>query len=110
MSPPERASGPSAAETAPTTATVDTTSIVQPMPELSPDQLGALRADITANGVLVPVVRDQYGRIIDGHNRAAIAAELGIEYPVQVVEIADDNDAMDRAVSLNCTRRHLTRS
>jgi hypothetical protein len=79
------------------------------MPELSPEQWDALAADILANGVLVPVVKDQHGRILDGNNRAAIAAELGIDYPVTVVTVANDQDAYDRAVSLNCARRHLNR-
>jgi hypothetical protein len=83
--------------------------IIQPMPELTPEQWDALAADIMANGVLVPVVKDQHGRILDGNNRAAIADKLGIDYPVNVIEVADDDDAWDRAVSLNCARRHLSR-
>ncbi|WP_261898179.1 ParB N-terminal domain-containing protein [Mycobacterium marinum] len=79
------------------------------MPELSAEQLDALRSDIAANGVLIPVVKDQHGRIIDGHNRAAIATELGIDYPVQAVQVIDDDDAYDRALALNCGRRHLSR-
>ena len=81
----------------------------QPMPDLTEDQLDALRADIEAHGVRVPVVKDQHGRILDGNNRAAIADELGIEYPIEVVQVADDDEAHDIAVSLNCARRHLTR-
>lgn len=85
------------------------TAPIQPMPPLDTDQLDALRADIEANGVQMPVVKDQHGRILDGHNRAAIADQLGITYPVQTVHVTSDNDAWDRAVTLNCTRRHLTR-
>jgi hypothetical protein len=81
----------------------------QPMPDLSDEQFDALRADIAANGVLTPVVNDQHGRIIDGNHRAAIATELGIDYPERVVEVADDDAAMTLAVTLNCARRHLTR-
>lgn len=82
---------------------------IQPMPELSPDQLDALRADVAANGVLVPVVKDQHGRILDGNHRAAIAAELGVDYPTVMVTVTDDGDAWDKAVALNCSRRHLNR-
>ncbi len=81
----------------------------QPMPELSPDQLAALKTDIVRNGILVPVVVDQQGRVIDGHNRAAIAAELGIHVPVEIITIASDEAAYETALSLNCARRHLTR-
>jgi ParB-like chromosome segregation protein Spo0J len=83
--------------------------IIQPMPELTSEELDSLRTDIAANGVLVPVVKDQHGRIIDGNHRATIATELGIDYPVTVIQVADDLDAWDKAVSLNCARRHLNR-
>ncbi len=81
--------------------------IFQPMPPLSEDQLAALREDIEKHGVLVPITVDQYGRVLDGHNRSAIALELGIDYPKVVVEVADDDAAMDLAVTLNGARRHL---
>lgn len=87
----------------------DSNAVIQPMPDLAPEQFDALRSDIEANGVLVPVIKDQHGRILDGNNRSAIAAELGIDYPVTVVEVADDADAWDKAVTLNCSRRHMTR-
>jgi transposase len=81
----------------------------QPMPPLSPEQLDALTADIGENGVLVPIVVDQHGRILDGHNRSAIAEKLGIPCPREVRHVADDDQAHDLAVTLNCARRHLTR-
>jgi hypothetical protein len=79
------------------------------MPPLSEEQLDALRADIAAHGVRVPITVDQSGRILDGNNRAAIAAELGIDCPQVVTEVADDNAAIDIALTLNCARRQLTR-
>ena len=82
---------------------------IQPMPDLDSDQWDALVADIVANGVLVPVIKDQHGRILDGNNRAKIAEQLGIDYPVKIVEVTDDDDAWDKAVALNCARRHLNR-
>lgn len=81
----------------------------QPMPPLDPDRYSALRADIEQNGVLVPVVKDQHGRILDGHNRAAIAAELGITHPTETRTVADDEEAWSLAVTLNTARRHLNR-
>lgn len=81
--------------------------VFQPMPPLTGDQLVALREDIAEHGVLVPVTVDQHGRIIDGHNRSMIADELGITYPTITVQVADDDAAMDLAVTLNGARRHL---
>jgi ParB-like chromosome segregation protein Spo0J len=81
----------------------------QPMPDLPEEQYAALRAEIEANGIIVPIVVDQHGCILDGHNRKRIADELGIEVPTEVRHVADDEEATDLAVALNCARRHLTR-
>jgi ParB-like chromosome segregation protein Spo0J len=60
----------------------------QPMPDLTPGQYDALRDDIARNGVLVPVVVDQHGRILDGHNRKRIADELGVECPTATHKVS----------------------
>ena len=80
---------------------------LQIMPALDEGALGALRASINHHGVLVPVMRDQHGRILDGHHRVAIAEELGIDYPIEVLEVADDGHAYEVAGTLNLARRHL---
>lgn len=68
----------------------------------------ALRASISRFGVLVPVVKDQQGRIVDGHHRSRIADELGVEYRVDTVTVTDDDEAKEMARTLNADRRHLT--
>jgi len=78
------------------------------MPELTSDQYAALKNDIGTNGVMVPITVDQHGRVLDGHNRQAIADELGVPCPRTVQEVADDDQAHDLAVTLNCARRHLS--
>lgn len=80
------------------------------MPDHTPEALAALKADIAEHGVQVPVVTDQHGRVLDGNNRVAIASELGIDYPVEVIEVTDDADAEDRAIALNLVRRHVSRA
>lgn len=87
----------------------DGSKVFQPMPELAPEQYAALRADIEHRGVVVPITVDQHNRVIDGHNRKAIATDLGIDCPTEVRQVADDDEAADLAVTLNCARRHLTR-
>lgn len=79
----------------------------QPMPALSTSEYTALMDNIKVRGILVPIVVDQHGNIIDGNNRLAIAAELGIECPREVRNVQDEGEAMDIAVELNCARRHL---
>lgn len=68
----------------------------------------ALRASIERFGVLVPVVRDQAGRTIDGHHRARIADGLGVKYRVDVLAVADEDEAREIARTLNTARRHLS--
>lgn len=68
----------------------------------------ALRASIERFGVLVPVVRDQTGRTIDGHHRSRIADQLGVRYRVDVMAVTDDDEAIEIARTLNTARRHLT--
>ena len=91
------------------TATPSQSLRVQPMPDLSPQQYRALREDIALNGVIVPIIVDQNGRILDGNNRAAIAADLGIDCPTDIRAVESEDEAIDLAITLNCARRHLTR-
>ena len=63
---------------------------------LAPPIEAALRASIYRFGVLVPIAKDQHGNILDGHQRARIADELGVKYPVNIIEVADDADALLR--------------
>ncbi len=78
------------------------------LPPLTPDELTALRADIAERGVLVPVVVDEAGTIIDGHSRVAIAQELGISYPQEVRAGLTEVEKRIEAVVLNLSRRQLT--
>ncbi len=81
----------------------------QLMPALTTEEFATLRADVAERGIVVPVVRDQHGRLLDGHHRERIAAELGIDCPTEVRHVADDNQARDVALALNLARRHLSR-
>jgi len=70
-------------------------------PDLDPEPYELLYAVIDRFGVLVPVVKDQYGNILDGHQRARIADELGIKYPVNIIEVADEAEALEIVRTLN---------
>jgi len=76
---------------------------------LPPAIESALRASIERFGVLVPVVRDQHGNVLDGHQRVRIADELGVKYPVNIIEVADDTEALEIARTLNEDRRAMPR-
>lgn len=67
----------------------------------------ALRESINRWGVIVPVVVDQNGQVIDGHHRQRIARELGVDYGVQQIEVGSEDDARAIAATLNTDRRHM---
>lgn len=78
------------------------------LPGLPASDREALRANIAANGVRIPIVKDQDGNTIDGHHREAIAAELGLDCPVEVRTYGSELARMADALALNLARRNLT--
>lgn len=81
-----------------------------PFPDLPPDQYEALLSDIEARGQVYPIIVDQHGNVIDGHQRKRIAAALGREPLTKVVEVADEREREQLAIGLNVHRRHMTAS
>lgn len=81
----------------------------QVMPPLSPEEYQELHDDIAANGVLVPIIEDENGVIIDGHHRSKIASELGIPCPVETLDGKTEEEKRGMAFTLNLKRRHLNR-
>src|SRR5574343_978915 len=75
--------------------------------DLPPAVESALRGSIDRFGVLVPVAKDQHGNVLDGHQRARLADEIGIKYPVNIIEVADDYEAREIARTLNEDRRAM---
>ncbi|MGA2530725.1 MAG: DNA methyltransferase [Acidimicrobiales bacterium] len=89
----------------------------QLLPPLSDDEYAALKADIAAQGVLLPVVIDaDSGEVIEGHHRLRAWTELraeGVrvpEYPKQILRFEGDDDRLAFVLAANLFRRHLTRS
>jgi len=74
---------------------------------LRPEEYEALKGDIAARGVLVPVEKDEVGNILDGHNRVQIAAELRIDYPQVVRSFDSEPEKVEHVLKLNLLRRHL---
>lgn len=87
--------------------TDSTHSPFQLFPTLDPATEAALRASIERFGVLVPVVVDQHGQVLDGHHRRKIADEVGAKYRVDIVNVADEDEGAAIAHTLNSDRRHM---
>jgi ParB-like chromosome segregation protein Spo0J len=83
--------------------------LYQFLPCLSLDEYEALRESIRENGVIEPVVVDERGEVIDGHHRVKVCKELGIEYPVRVIEGLGEERKQNLSIELNMTGRELTK-
>jgi len=79
----------------------------QVLDPLRPEEYKALRADIAARGVLVPVEKDEAGNVLDGHNRVRIAEELRIDYPQVMRSFDSEREKVEHVLKLNLLRRHL---
>ena len=74
-------------------------------PTLPADELAQLAEDITANGLLEPIVLDRDGVLIDGRNRRKACERAGVEPTFTTLE--DGQDPVDFIFGKNVRRRHL---
>jgi len=80
------------------------------LPPLSEEDYEALKADIAARGVQVPVEYDEHGNILDGHHRVRACQELGIKDWPRIVRVGlSEEEKIEHALALNFVRRHLSR-
>jgi len=82
-------------------------STYQFLPRLTDEERAALRADIAERGVMVAIEVDEHGAILDGHHRAEIADELGIECPSMTRVGMSEPAKREHAIRLNLARRQL---
>lgn len=88
----------------------NTSSVMQMMPELPAWEYVALRQSIRQHGVIVPIVKDENGTIIDGHHRERACRELKIrDIPTITLGGLTDEQKRDHALVLNMVRRKITR-
>jgi hypothetical protein len=93
----------------------ETTNKYQVLPPLSDEEYQALKEDMAENGMLVPVVQDTDGNIIDGHHRVRAHQELLAEgraaggFPTVERSGLTTEEKRDLAWRLNMQRRHLNR-
>ena len=81
----------------------------QPLPNLSAEDFEALKIDIAANGVQIPIIQDEQGNTLDGHQRLRAAHELRLKkFPVKVITGLTNEEKWEYALSVNVKRRHLS--
>ena len=82
----------------------------QLLPELPTWEYEALKESIRRYGVLLPVIKDDKGRTIDGHHRERACKELGItDYPIITLHGLSEEQKRNHALLLNLVRRKVTR-
>ena len=64
-------------------------------------------ASMQTEGILLPVVVDQNGNTIEGHQRQRIAELYDLSYKTIVVTVRDEEHARKLADDLNLGRRHM---
>lgn len=81
------------------------------LPSLSSDEYKALKNDIIErDSVLIAIVIDDDGNIIDGHNRLKIASEFNIlDVSFDIRPNLSEDEKRQLAIDLNLHRRHLTK-
>lgn len=80
----------------------------QPFNDLAASQFELLKKDVEQRGIVNPILVDEDGQTIDGHQRRRVAAELGIDCPRIVLRGLSDDEKMSLAIALNLFRRHLS--
>lgn len=76
----------------------------------SPEYFERLREDIQKRGIVVPLIAKKDGQLLAGHNRLAVAKELGLKYvPVQYVmrELSKEQE-QEFLIKDNLLRRQFT--
>ena len=68
----------------------------------------ALKESVRLFGFIGTIVRDQYGRILDGNQRSRVARWFGKGCPFTITHVKDDAHAIEIANQLNLARRHFT--
>lgn len=76
--------------------------------DLDVSRYNELKSDIEQKGVLVPIIVDENDRVLDGHQRRRICAELHIECPRIVMPGLSEDEKHVLAIVVNAFRRHLT--
>lgn len=80
------------------------------LPALDSASYEELRDDISARGIVVPVIIDEHKNVLDGGHRLRIAAELELEdIPIEIRPGLSDDEKQQLAWDLNAHRRHMTR-
>ena len=77
------------------------------IPELSSTEYEMLKESIKDNGQQIPIYVDEYGNILDGHNRYRACLEVGFEPKFEVKRFARESYKKKTVIYMNLHRRQL---
>jgi len=81
----------------------------QVMPPLSTEEKNALRASIAQEGIRDPIVKDEYGHILDGYHRYQIAPnDPKCDRDAKIIKGLTDAEKEAFAIHSNDVRRNMT--
>lgn len=81
-----------------------------PLPDLDAWAFDSLCESIRKYGVLLPIIRDEKGKTLDGFQRLRACKKLGVKnYPIITLKGLSAAEKRDHALLLNLCRRQLTR-
>lgn len=83
--------------------------VIELFPPMSDADFQDLKADIAKNGLKTEIAVWK-GQLIDGRHRVRALIELGIDWRRKAIEVDDDADPVEYALSCNLKRRHLNTS
>ena len=83
--------------------------VIQPMREYTPAEEFALEKSMELYGFQGAIVRDQFGRVLDGNQRQRLARLRGLGVPHTITHVRDDAHAIEIARALNTIKRHYPR-
>jgi ParB-like chromosome segregation protein Spo0J len=95
----------------PTELRIKDTSKYQLMPDMTPAEFEAFKADVAQRGITVAIDIDENGEILDGHHRFRAWTELKKNEPppTTVRDGLSEQEKRAFARKNNILRRHLTR-
>jgi hypothetical protein len=77
------------------------------LPRISETEFQSLKQSIASEGLIVPVIVNKDGIVLDGHNRFRACKELGIPLQYQIKEFDGPLEEKKFVIEVNVNRRHL---
>src|SRR5215475_15872109 len=77
------------------------------VPKLSIQDYNKLKQSIKENGLLVSLIVNKNGILIDGHHRYKACQELGIKPRLMQRKFQDELEKKEIVIEINAKRRHL---